>query len=75
MQASADNRIEIPQRVRECLALAPDTEVDFVEEQGRFYLVKLTLKPRAKSKFQRLRGIATVKMITDDVMTFTRGEM
>jgi antitoxin PrlF len=74
MQMTADGHIKIPQHVRERLGIVPDTEVEFIEENGRFYLVKLSIHPRTKSKFYRFRGIATVKMRTDEIMTLTRGE-
>ncbi len=74
MQVTADGRVKIPQHIRERLGLMPHTEVDFVEENGRLYLVKISVTPQAKSKFHRFRGIATVKMRTDDIMRLTRGE-
>lgn len=74
MHVTADSRITIPGRVRDCLGIAPDAEVDFVEENGRFYLVKIAIPPRNASKFHRFRGSATVKMRTADIMQLTRGE-
>lgn len=75
MQVTADGQIKIPQHIQERLGLGPHTEVDFVEENGRFYLIKISITPRTKSKFRRFRGIATVKMRTDDIMQLTRGEL
>ena len=74
MHVSTDSRITIPRRVRESLGIVPDTEVDFVEENGRFYLVKITISPKKDSKFRQFRGSATVKMRTDEIMQLTRGE-
>ncbi len=72
MQVTADGRIKIPQHIQERLGLVPHTEVDFVEENGRFYLTKISITSRTRSKFHRFRGIATVKMRTDDIMRLTR---
>lgn len=74
MQVTADGQVKIPQHIKERLGIMPNTEVDFVEEDGRFYLIKVSVTPRTKSKFHRFRGIATVKMKTDDIMQLTRGE-
>lgn len=74
MHVTADSRITIPRHVRESLGIVPDTEVDFVEDNGRFYLVKITLPPKKTSTFRRFRGSATVKMRSDEIMQLTRGE-
>ena len=76
MQITTEGRVTIPQYIRERLRLTPHTEVDFMEENGRFYLVNISLlsTSRKKSKFHRFRGVATVKMRTDDIMHLTRGE-
>jgi len=57
--------------VREALGIAPASEIEFIEEEGRFYIVK-TDGPRVLGKFKRLRGIATAEMSTDEIMDLTR---
>jgi len=74
MQVSQNGQITIPQNIRNRLGIKNDTEVEFIEESGRFYLMKISAFPRKKSKFRRLRGIATVKMNSDEIMALTRGE-
>jgi len=76
MQMTAEGRVTIPRHIRKRLNLTPQTEVDFVEENGRFYLVNISLlsPARTKSKFHRFRGAATVKMRTGEIMQLTRGE-
>lgn len=74
MQVTADGHIKIPRHVRQRLGIAPRTEVEFVEENGRFYLVKIAVRPGTQNKFRRFRGTATVKMRTDEIMQLTRGE-
>ncbi|MEE8480937.1 MAG: AbrB/MazE/SpoVT family DNA-binding domain-containing protein [Desulfobacterales bacterium] len=54
--------------------ITPATEVDFVEEKGRVYLVKQKGKNITTRKFTKLRGVATVKMTTDEIMALTRGD-
>ena len=44
------------------------------EEKDRIYLVKRKGKPRKAHTFSKLRGIANVKMTTDEIMALTRGE-
>jgi hypothetical protein len=48
--------------------------VDFVVgEDGRVYLVKKA-EQQAKGRFAKLRGVAAVKMSTDEIMALTRSE-
>jgi hypothetical protein len=46
--------------------------VDFIEEKDRIYLVKKKGADPAPRKFAKLRGVATVKMTTDEIMALTR---
>jgi len=59
--------------VREVLGITPETEIDFLEENGRFYIVKTQI-PQKRGKFSKFRGIATAKMSTDEIMRLTREE-
>jgi len=74
MRVTTKGQVTIPQNIREKLGITPATEVDFVEEKGRVYLVKRKGKKAATRKFARLRGIATVKMTTDEIMALTRAD-
>jgi hypothetical protein len=56
------------------LGITPATEVDFVEEKGRVFLVKRKGKIAATRKFSKLRGSSTVKMTTDEIMALTRAD-
>jgi len=73
MRVTTKGQVTIPQHIRQKLGITPATEVDFVEEKGRVYLVKLKGKNVAKRKLAKLRGVATVKMTTDEIMALTRG--
>ena len=40
MRVTTKGQVTIPQHIREKLGITPSTEVDFVEEEGRVFLVK-----------------------------------
>lgn len=74
MRVTTKGQVTIPQNIREKLGITPATEIDFIEEKDRVYLVKKKGKKITKRKFNKLRGIATVKMTTDEIMALTRGD-
>ncbi len=73
MKVTTKGQVTIPQIIREKLGITPATEVDFIEEKGRVYLVKKKGDDITNRKFRNLRGIATIKMTTDEIMALTRG--
>jgi len=73
MRVTTKGQVTIPQEIREKLNITPAVEIDFIEEKGRIYLVKRKDQAKSTRKFSQLRGIATVKMTTDEIMTLTRG--
>ena len=73
MRITTKGQVTIPQHIREKMGLTPSAEVDFVEEEGRVYLVKKVDADPSKSRFRRFRGTATAKMTTDEIMQLTRG--
>ena len=71
MRVTTKGQVTIPRNVREILGIVPKSNIEFQEERGRFYIVKkTTTKPT--TKFTKLRGIATAKMSTDEIMNLTR---
>ena len=74
MRVTTKGQVTIPISIREKLGITPDTEVDFLEEGDRFFLVKQKGTARAARKFSKLRGVATVKMTTDEIMALTRDD-
>ena len=74
MRVTTKGQVTIPQHVREKLGITPATEIDFIEEKGRVYLLKKEGKNITTRRFRKLRGIATVKMTTDEIMALTRGD-
>jgi len=71
MRVTTKGQVTIPRGVREALGIAPETEIDFIEDDGKFYIVK-TDEPKKHGEFKKLRGIATTKMSTDEIMNLTR---
>jgi AbrB family looped-hinge helix DNA binding protein len=74
MRVTTKGQVTIPQHIREKLGITPATEVDFVEDKGRIFLVKRKEGKAAMRKFVKLRGSATVKMTTNEIMALTRSE-
>ena len=75
MRITSKGQVTIPIEIREKLGFLPDTEVEFRVKGNSVELV------RAKSKWQlrgrklisQMRGRATVRMSTDEIMALTRG--
>jgi AbrB family looped-hinge helix DNA binding protein len=74
MRVTTKGQVTIPQHIREKMDITPHTEVDFIEEDGRVILVKRAPAASVPQTSRRIRGIATVKMSTDEIMALTRGE-
>jgi AbrB family looped-hinge helix DNA binding protein len=73
MRVTIKGQVTIPQRIREKLGIKPSSEIDFIEEKGRVYVVKKEQRTSVRSSFNKFRGAATVKMTTDEIMALTRG--
>jgi AbrB family looped-hinge helix DNA binding protein len=73
MRVTTKGQVTIPQPIREKLGIVPNSEVDFVEEKGKVYIVKKKGSGRKDTVFRKLRGIASVKMSTEEIMSLTRG--
>ncbi|GAB4157412.1 MAG: AbrB/MazE/SpoVT family DNA-binding domain-containing protein [Candidatus Promineifilaceae bacterium] len=72
MRVTTKGQVTIPLEIRHKLNITPATEVDFVMDvDGRVYLVKRNSQG-ATPRFAKLRGIATVKMTTEEIMALTR---
>ncbi len=71
MRVTSKGQVTIPQNIRETLGITAQTEIRFVEEDGKFYIVKEDA-PEIKGKFHKFRGIATAKMSTNDILALTR---
>ncbi|MGD9974782.1 MAG: AbrB/MazE/SpoVT family DNA-binding domain-containing protein [Desulfatirhabdiaceae bacterium] len=74
MRVTTKGQVTIPQHIREKLGITPATEVDFIEEKGCIFLVKRKEEKARIGKFAKLRGLASVKMTTEEIMALTRSE-
>ena len=72
MRVTIKGQVTIPRHIREKLWITPSTEIDFQEDGERVYLTKKTTTIPRNNRFRRFRGIATVKMSTDEIMSLTR---
>jgi len=72
LRVTTKGQVTIPQNIREKLGITPNSEVDFVEDGERVYLLRKSGN-RSEKRFRTLRGIASVKMTTDEIMAMTRG--
>jgi AbrB family looped-hinge helix DNA binding protein len=77
MRITSKGQVTIPVEIREKAGLLPGTEVDFELDGGAVRIVRAR-SPRRETRgdeiVRRLRGSATVKMSTDEIMALTRGE-
>jgi antitoxin PrlF len=76
---TSKGQVTIPKKVRDHLGIGPGTSVDFLPvPDGRVMLVKNSGRAgaarRKRSRFAALRGNATVRMTTRQIMALTRGE-
>lgn len=75
MRITSKGQVTIPLEIRERFGLLPNTEVEFVARKGSVYLVKSTRPAesrRGQAIVQRLRGQASVRMSTDEILALTR---
>jgi len=72
---TSKGQVTIPKRVRERLGIKPGSAVDFELTPSGDVLLRHGER-RAKKptrRFSSLRGVATVKMSTDQILALTRG--
>lgn len=74
MRITQKGQVTIPESVRKKYGFLPYTNVDFVEENGRIYIKILDKKQRGKSIVSHLRGTASIRMSTDEILALTRGK-
>ncbi len=78
-QLTSKGQVTIPRKVRAHLGIGPGSIVEFALSATGEVVVKPAGPRRGpkggarRSRFARLRGRATVKMRTDEIMALTRG--
>ncbi|MEA5577517.1 AbrB/MazE/SpoVT family DNA-binding domain-containing protein [Anabaena sp. UHCC 0451] len=73
MKITSKGQVTIPVEIRERLGLTSNTEVEFEVIGDAVYLKKTKVKPTpGKTLIEMMRGKATVKMTTNEIMALTR---
>ena len=74
MRITAKGQVTIPQEIRQRLGLLPETEVEFVVV-GRTARIRKVGGGTARGRriVDRLRGRATTRLTTDQILALTRG--
>jgi AbrB family looped-hinge helix DNA binding protein len=77
VRITSKRQVTIPADIREKAGLLPHTQVEF-EYDGSAVRIVRAVKSRKESRGEKvirvLRGSATRKMTTDEIMALTRGE-
>lgn len=74
MRVTTKGQVTIPLEIREQLSIHPGTDVEFAVEDNVVKLVPVKKSQvQGKRVVERLRGRATVRMTTDEIMALTRG--
>jgi AbrB family looped-hinge helix DNA binding protein len=74
MRVTTKGQVTIPLEIRERLSIHAGTEVEFTVEGNAVKLVPTgRSQARGRQLVGRLRGRATVRMTTDEIMALTRG--
>lgn len=73
MRITSKGQVTIPAEIRERFGFVPETEVEFVVKAGSVVLRKVESdRRRGRSIVERLRGTATTRMSTDEILALTR---
>jgi antitoxin PrlF len=76
-RVTSKGQVTIPAEIREAAQVAAGTELEWTYEPLGQRIVARKIGPRARrsgSRFAALRGSATVKMSTDEILALTRGD-
>ena len=74
MRITSKGQVTIPQHIRERLGLLPQCEVEFELDGDSVRIRKARGAGRGAALIARMRGTATRRMRTDEIMKLTRGE-
>jgi AbrB family looped-hinge helix DNA binding protein len=77
MRVTAKGQVTIPVEIRERLGLLPNSEVEFEIEGNAVRIRKARgrgSRSRGRSVVQGMRGRATSRMSTDEILALTRGD-
>jgi antitoxin PrlF len=72
---TSKGQVTIPKPIRDRLGIKAGAKVAFsLDKEGRAFLQTEDRSPPRPSRFERLRGTATTRLSTDEIMALTRGE-
>jgi AbrB family looped-hinge helix DNA binding protein len=77
MRITSKGQVTIPAELREKLGFLPSTEVRFEEDGDGLRLVRIPAEKgtsRGRQAVMSLRGSATVKLTTEEILSLTRGD-
>ena len=75
MRVTTKGQVTIPLKIRKKLNITPASEVQFtVGDDDRVYIEKIKSDKSTASRFSKLRGTASVKMSTEEIMALTRSK-
>jgi len=75
MKVTTKGQVTIPMEIRDQLNIRPGAEVEFAVDGNAVRIIPVhSASARGRRIVERLRGTATVKMTTDEIMALTRGE-
>ena len=75
MRITSKGQVTIPIAIREKLGFMPNTEVEFEVEKETLRLRKVKSgHSRGRALVSEMRGKATARMSTEEIMTLTRGD-
>jgi AbrB family looped-hinge helix DNA binding protein len=69
---TSKGQVTIPQAIRDRLALQPGASVEFEVEGDTVRIVKVAGSDRGRTLIARMRGSATGRLTTDEIMSLTR---
>jgi len=75
VRLTSKSQVTIPKEIREKAGLHPGDDVEFRVVDGEVRITRAPGGPiRGARAVQAMRGRATVKMTTEEIMALTRGE-
>lgn len=75
MKITSKGQVTIPKDVRDRHGLLPGTEVRFIDDGDEVRLVKAEgSRRRGRQLVERMRGRATTRLSTDEIMALTRDD-
>lgn len=74
MRITSKGQVTIPLEIRDKLGLSAGSEVEFeLLPDGKVYLTRVDKPARRAAMVKKMKGRATTKLSTDEIMKLTRG--